>query len=305
MSVNDAELKRRLAIAFNDKLSETDRLKFIREGSDLRDISEIHSAFRDVRKECDCILRWLDESSDNHLIWKWDNVFPSFEGMTQRVPIVLLVRGAIPQRDKTRFGIVGTRRPEYLGLQKAFALGFECSSNGVDVVSGFAEGVDQASMRGSLCGRGNCIAVLACGMNIEYPSLTHELRERIVAKGGCLVSRFLPNEKPYKFNIVSRNMVIASYCDALIPVQAPRKSGTLVTCDYALAMGKNLYVLDCGIGEGLAREGTNQLFIDGTEEISSICDINGMNCNRRVVEVMEGKPKSVRFGDRYYMVTEQ
>ena len=187
------------------------------------------------------------------------------------------------------------------------------------VSSGFAEGIDQASMRGCIAAKGACIGVLACGHDVEYPSLTSRLRESIVDCGGCIVSRFAPDTPSYKSNFVSRNMVIAAYSNALVVVQAPEKSGTLITSDYALSMGKDVFVSSAGVGAkdskpDSRRAGSQALVNDGALVISSMVQWDGFS-HGNLVRRLEGTAASLslnaksfengeafRFGDQVYIV---
>ncbi len=135
-----------------------------------------------------------------------------------------------------------------------------------------------------------------------------------------MLSRFYPSCPSYKSNFVSRNMIIAAYSSALIVVQAPEKSGSLITCDYALSMGKDVYVAKEGVGNSYKRKGSSKLFYEGAPVISSLgeipfdtsrkafavantCKVN--ECSSFELESSKyGSSKNgpFRFGDRLYVV---
>lgn len=317
-NISDNELSRRIAIGFNDWLSLEERRSLVSRDVPLGELSRAIKGFRSYEKEAWGILKWLEDPLDS-IISYGDEDFPSFEGLEKHLPYFLLCRGPVPRKDSTCIGIVGTRMPDYEGLQKAFELGLGAAVGSVSVSSGFAEGIDQASMRGCIAAKGACIGVLACGHDVEYPSLTSRLRESIVDCGGCIVSRFAPDTPSYKSNFVSRNMVIAAYSNALIVVQAPEKSGTLITSDYALSMGKDVFVSSAGVSRRLLvpdsrRAGSQALAKDGAPVISSIGQCDGLsfkNSIRRMKSTVASMSldglsfkngDAFRFGDQVYIV---
>ena len=317
-NIADKEFARRISIGFNDWLSLEERRVLIARNAPLQELSRTIKGFRSYEKEARGILKWLDDPLDS-IISYGDEDFPSFEGLEKHLPYFLLCRGPVPRKDSTCIGIVGTRMPDYDGLQKAFELGLGAAVGGACVISGFAEGIDQASMRGCVAAKGACIGVLACGHDVEYPSLTSRLRESIVDCGGCIVSRFAPDTPSYKSNFVSRNMVIAAYSNALVVVQAPEKSGTLITSDYALSMGKDVFVGSAGVETkdskpDSRRAGSQALANDGALVISSMVQWDGFS-HGNLVRRLEGTAASLslnaksfengeafRFGDQVYIV---
>lgn len=317
-NISEKEFARRISIGFNDWLSLEERRTLIARDVPLQELSRTMKGFRSYEKEARGIIKWLDDSLNSLIVYDEDS-FPSFEGLERHLPYFLLCRGPIPRLDVPCVGIVGTRMPDYDGLQKAFELGLGAAVGGASVASGFAEGIDQASMRGCIAAKGICIGVLACGHDVEYPSLTSRLRESMVDCGGCILSRFAPDTPSYKSNFVSRNMVIAAYSNALVVVQAPEKSGTLITSDYALSMGKDVLVSSAGVGANILkpdsrRAGSHALANDGAPVISSMAQWGGFASGSHVRHLessassmsLEGKPfingDAFRFGDQVYIV---
>jgi len=317
----EKEFLRRISIGLNDHLSLEERKTLIDSDKDLSCLERTIKGFKIYNKEAYEIISWLESDDFNFYIEYGEKGFPSFDGLSRHLPFFLLGRGSPLALQNNSLGIIGTRAPDYDALHRAFMLGLETAVENMTVVSGFAEGIDQAAMRGSLAFGGPCVGVLACGHAIEYPSLTYRLRKEIVEKGGCVLSRFYPSCPSYKSNFVSRNMIIAAYSYALIVVQAPEKSGSLITCDYALSMGKDVYVAKEGVGNSYKRMGSSKLFYDGAPVISSLsemCEISletkkyksfslgdinklgGINKLGDINKVNEYGP--FRFGDRLYVV---
>ena len=303
MYIDCIEIERRLAIGFNDHLSLASRHRLVCGGQKLEDIARVDERFNPFIRETRDILHWLSRSPDNSIIWYGDKEYPSFNPLRRHLPYMLLCTGTKPDTSLPCAVIVGTRHATYAALQQAFRMGMEATENGLSVASGFAEGIDQAGMTGALSGHGPCIGVLACGHDVEYPCLTMELRRRIVDSGGCVISRFAPETPSYKSNFLSRNIIMAAYGSFVVAVQAPSKSGTLSTCEFAMQMGKDVYVGSQGVGDRFVQAGTTALFGDGVKVIGSITEVEGLQHASSVVEAAGCVSASnVRFGDCEYMV---
>ena len=303
MNIDCIEIERRLAIGFNEQLSLAARHRLVCGGQNLEDISHVDERFNPYIRETRDVLHWLSRSPDNSIIWYGDKEYPSFNPLRAHLPYMLFCTGTKPDMSLPCAAVVGTRHATYAALQQAFRMGMEATENGLSVISGFAEGIDQAGMTGALKGHGPCIGVLACGHDVEYPCLTMEMRRRIVDSGGCVISRFAPQTPSYKSNFLSRNIIIAAYGSFVVAVQAPGKSGTLSTCEFAMQMGKDVYVGSQGVGDRFVQAGTTALFSDGVKVIGSITEVEGLQHASMVVEAAGCVSASnVRFGDCEYMV---
>ena len=303
MNIDCIEIERRLAIGFNEHLSLAARHRLVCGGQNLEDISHLDERFNPYIRETRDVLHWLSRSPDNSIIWYGDKEYPSFNPLRAHLPYMLFCTGTKPDMSLPCAAVVGTRHATYAALQQAFRMGMEATENGLSVISGFAEGIDQAGMTGALKGHGPCIGVLACGHDVEYPCLTMEMRRRIVDSGGCVISRFAPQTPSYKSNFLSRNIIIAAYGSFVVAVQAPGKSGTLSTCEFAMQMGKDVYVGSQGVGDRFVQAGTTALFSDGVKVIGSITEVEGLQHASMVVEAAGCVSASnVRFGDCEYMV---
>ena len=303
MNIDCIEIERRLAIGFNEHLSLAARHRLVCGGQNLEDISHVDERFNPYIRETRDVLHWLSRSPENSIIWYGDKEYPSFNPLRAHLPYMLFCTGTKPDMSLPCAAVVGTRHATYAALQQAFRMGMEATENGLSVISGFAEGIDQAGMTGALKGHGPCIGVLACGHDVEYPCLTMEMRRRIVDSGGCVISRFAPQTPSYKSNFLSRNIIIAAYGSFVVAVQAPGKSGTLSTCEFAMQMGKDVYVGSQGVGDRFVQAGTTALFSDGVKVIGSITEVEGLQHASMVVEAAGCVSASnVRFGDCEYMV---
>jgi len=153
--------------------------------------------------------------------------------------------------------IVGTRSCSPYGAQVARRLGRELAAAGAVVVSGLARGIDAEAHRGALEGEGATVAVLGCGIDRDYPRAHSALAQRIAA-GGLLISEYEPGTEPAPWRFPARNRIIAGLARVTIIVEARARSGALITADFALEEGREVFAVPGEITSALSR-GTNEL----------------------------------------------
>ncbi len=158
-------------------------------------------------------------------------------------PYALFVYGTIPSDTRKSIGIVGARGCSEYGRSIATKLGRTLAEHGVQVVSGLAAGVDSASQAGALQAGGDTYAVLGCGCDICYPRSSHNIYDSIRAGHGGILSEYLPGTNPQPFLFPLRNRIISALSDVLVVVEAREKSGSLITADFALEQGKDVYAV--------------------------------------------------------------
>ncbi|MDR2177838.1 MAG: DNA-processing protein DprA [Treponema sp.] len=184
-------------------------------------------------------------------------------------PALLFYRGALPDGDKPLAAVVGTRRPGGPALKAAFDLGRGLGLRGVSVVSGLALGIDAAAHRGNLEGGARTYAVLGSGPDKIYPVSNRPLARRILESGGGILSEYPPGTGPQKWRFPARNRIISAIARGTLIVEAPARSGALITARFALEHGRDLWVSSAGLGSG----GTARLAEEGAKIISSASDI--------------------------------
>ncbi|MDR2360827.1 MAG: DNA-processing protein DprA [Oscillospiraceae bacterium] len=179
-------------------------------------------------------------------------------------PIILYVLGAIPKfDDECAVAIVGTRRASRYGLVTAEKIGFEVADSGGLVVTGLAAGIDSAAASGALRGGGKVAGVLGTGIDIVFPSDNARLF-REVARNGCLISEYPPGERATRFTFPARNRVIAGLSLGVCIVEAPVRSGSLITANRASEYGRDVFVVPGSIDQD-GFKGSNELLRDGAE----------------------------------------
>lgn len=180
--------------------------------------------------------------------------------MLELPPPAIYVQGTLP--DGPAVALVGARRASRYGLEVAEWLGRELAAAGVAVVSGFAVGVDAAAHRGALAAPGGrTVAVLGCGLDLDYPRGHRALGRQIAARGARL-SEFPCGRAPLPWQFPVRNRLIAALADACVVIEAAPKSGSLSTARLALDLGREVMAVPGRITDELAL-GTNALIADG------------------------------------------
>ena len=187
-------------------------------------------------------------------------------------PAMLFYRGALPNPEKPIAAIVGTRKPSSQASGRAFAFGRELGQAGIPVVSGLALGVDSMAHRGNLDARAPTVAVLGSGPDTVYPTSNRALARRILETGGLLLSEYAPGTEPFKAHFPARNRIISALARGVLIVEAPEKSGALITAAFALEQGRDLWV-DGTLVSSPQSAGTGRLAEDGAKLISSAEDI--------------------------------
>jgi len=167
--------------------------------------------------------------------------------------------------------VVGARACSSYGLQVARMLGRELAAAGVVVVSGLARGVDGEAHRGALDADGHTVAVLGCGIDRDYPA-THAALARAIAESSLIVSEYEAGVEPQPFRFPARNRIIAGLSAATIVVEARERSGALITADFALEEGREVFAVPGEITSTLSA-GTNALLRLGATPLTSAADV--------------------------------
>lgn len=164
-----------------------------------------------------------------------------FAGMPD-APEALFVRGTLPAPGAAAVGIVGTRDATRYGLRAAREMAEDLAARGIWIVSGLALGVDGAAHAGALTAGGRTLAVMGCGLDVDYPLRHADLKERIAGSGG-LLSEHAPGVEPRRWHFPRRNRLVAAFSDALLVVEAPARSGALITARLALDLGREVLAM--------------------------------------------------------------
>jgi DNA processing protein len=175
-----------------------------------------------------------------------DPEYPHLLRETPSPPPVLYYRGQVQLEENQgitpAIAIVGTREPTEYGKRWTRKLSEALAKHGFTVVSGMAAGIDTQAHHGCLAARGRTIAVLGTGVDIAYPSSNQQLYQQIVSQG-LILSEYPSGTQPQRGNFPARNRIIAGLCRAVLIMEAPTKSGALITARFANDFGRDVYVL--------------------------------------------------------------
>ena len=202
-----------------------------------------------------------------------DNNYPEKLKNIVDKPKILYVLGNENLLNEKSIAIIGSRECTRYGAMNAYDFGYQLAKRGLCVISGLARGIDTYSHLGSIKIREKTIAVLGSGLDIVYPAENIELYKKILISGGAIVSEYPLGSKPEKYHFPQRNRIISGLSDGIIVVEAKKKSGTLITVDFALDQGKDVYAIPGNINSKYSYT-TNELIKEGAIPITKIEDLN-------------------------------
>ena len=186
-------------------------------------------------------------------------------------PPVLYVKGDCSVFTQCAVAVVGTRRCTTYGKSVTTTLVKDLVAKNLVVVSGLALGIDTVAHRVCLENKGKTVAVLGCGIDNCYPKDNQELLDRIVDSGAAL-SEFALGTRPEHFNFPRRNRIISGCCAGVVVVEAPAKSGSLITANYALQQGREVFAVPGSIFSDNST-GPINLIKQGAVAVSGAADI--------------------------------
>jgi len=211
----------------------------------------------------------LLERGDVELLIESDPRYPARLLELRDPPPLLFARGRLELLERPALAIVGTRRPTTYGREVTRALAAGVSAAGVVVVSGLARGIDGEAHGAAL--DGGTIGVLGCGIDVVYPREHARLVEEVGSRG-LLLSEFPPGEPPRQYHFPQRNRLIAALSAGVLVVEATRDSGSLITVEHALDLGREVMAVPGPIGRETS-VGANELLRDGATIVLGVGDI--------------------------------
>lgn len=225
-----------------------------------KDLSQAEQILGECAKKQIHILTWRDAA------------YPVRLKAIADPPVVLYYKGRLPQFDALPLiAVVGTRDATAYGLTTAKRMGSQIAACGGIVVSGIASGIDGMAMRGALTADMPVVAVLGCGADVIYPRSNRSLYAD-TERNGCLLTEFPPGTPPAKWNFPRRNRIISGISCGVLVVEAPEKSGALITARQAADQGRDVFVVPGNIDVASCK-GSNALMRDGGIPVSSGWDV--------------------------------
>ncbi len=240
---------------------------------------------RKVKEAVDKHVSYMERNNIN-IISIIDKNYPQKLKQIYDSPISLYVKGNKEILNNKAIAIIGCRDASEYGKKAAKYFGYNLSKKGINIISGLAKGVDSYSHIGNgyalleksyphvdndvSCGKP--IAVVGNGLDIVYPKENQMLEQKIIELGGCVISEYPIGTKPQKMHFPARNRIISGLSNGVVVIEAKEKSGTLITVDFALEQGKDIYVVPGNINS-INSVGTNDLIKQGAKLITTYNDV--------------------------------
>lgn len=200
-----------------------------------------------------------------------DKIYPENLKTIFNPPATIYVKGTIKPQDALALAVVGARKPSPYGVLVAEKLTKELAQAGLCIVSGMARGIDTAAHRGSLLGKGRTIAVFGTGVDVIFPRENKKLMEEIVLNG-AVVSEFPPGTQGEPWHFPARNRIISGLALGTLVVEAGEKSGSMITVDFALEQGRDVFAIPGNINNPMSK-GPHKLIKQGAMLVEKVQDI--------------------------------
>ncbi|MDO5563879.1 MAG: DNA-processing protein DprA [Eubacteriales bacterium] len=210
--------------------------------------------------------------------------YPKRLSLLSDAPKTIYYKGTLPRDDYPTVGIVGSRTASEYGIKLAKSIAMTLSKKNIQVISGMALGIDSAAHIGAIEVNKANYAILGCGVNICYPAYNYNIYEKIIDLKGGIISEYPNDTPPLYYNFPIRNRIIAGFSDVLIIVEARHNSGSLITAEYMLKQGKDIFAIPGRIGDAISC-GTNDLIKQGAYIftcVEDVLDYLGVKNNKKI-----------------------
>lgn len=201
--------------------------------------------------------------NDKHYPEKLKNIYDP--------PVVLFAKGNLELLNQNGLAIVGSRNATEYGLKQSYTMAYNLSKSGLAIISGLAKGVDKMAHLGAINSKGKTIAIIGCGLDIIYPKENYEVYQKIFNEG-LIISEYIVGTRPMPENFPMRNRIISALSDGVLLIEARKRSGAMITIDFALEYGKNVYAVPGNLDNELS-EGCNFLIQEGAKMVTNYKDI--------------------------------
>lgn len=205
------------------------------------------------------------------LLTQEDELYPPLLKQVYDAPVLLYVWGELQKRDHHAIGVVGSRHATIYGMNATKKLSFQIAYSGYTVISGLARGIDTAAHEAALAAKGRTVAVIGSGIGKLYPPENKALAERI-AQQGAVISEYPVDRPADRQTFPYRNRVVAGWGSGLLVVEAPVKSGSLITAQQAAEQGRTVYAVPGPIDKPTS-SGCNRLIQQGAKLVMDGADI--------------------------------
>ncbi|MCK4745266.1 DNA-processing protein DprA [Candidatus Parcubacteria bacterium] len=227
-----------------------------------------------------------------------DDDYPRLLKKIKNPPYLLYYKGDLQSVDNPLLAVVGTRKTSPYGRQAAYQISSDLVKSGLGIISGLALGIDTISHNAAIESGGTTVAVLGSGLDQQnfYPQSNRALAEKIISSGGAVISEYPPGTEPFHYNFPGRNRIISGLSIGVLIIEAPLKSGALITAEYARDQKRKVFALPGNIYSKNS-EGTNDLIKKGgakliTDYSDILAELNLENAKIREGRVQQVLPLS-------------
>lgn len=227
---------------------------------------------QEIKKSIDKHIEYMIKNKIDIISIK-DKEYPELLKQIYDPPVSLYIKGNKRILNNKSIAIVGCRDVSEYGKKAAKYFSYNLAKQNVNIMSGLAKGVDSYAHIGTLSTVGKTIAVVGNGLDTVYPSENLYLSNKISENEGAIISEYPLGTKPEKMNFPARNRIISGMSKGIIVIEAKEKSGTLLTVDFALEQGRDVYVVPGNINS-INSVGTNDLIKQGAKMITTYKDID-------------------------------
>ena len=226
---------------------------------------------KEYRKNLNEYINYMERENIN-LITIYDKEYPEKLKKINDYPMYLFAKGNIKLLNKRSISMVGSRNCTNYGKIVAKKIARQLVENNYVVVSGLAKGIDTYSHIGALLYDESTIAVLGNSIDKIYPKENLNLAKKIIEKNGLIISEYVMGLELKRLNFPARNRIISGISDGVLVVEAKEKSGALITTDFALEQGRDVFAVPGNINSNYSK-GTNELIKEGAILVTNVNDI--------------------------------
>ncbi len=227
-----------------------------------------------------------------HIVGRETEGYPKKLKQIPEPPFAIYYYGSLPREEAPAVAVVGARQCSVYGEEIAAHFARQLSKAGIQIISGMARGIDASAQRAAISEEGRAYAVLGSGADVCYPKEQKLLYEQLKQKGGVL-SEELPGTQPFSWNFPKRNRIISALADGVLLVEAKENSGSLITAEYALEQGKEVYAVPGRVYDSLSA-GTNRLIQEGAKMVCEPEDILlSFSSQKTAVSDKRGKKENI------------
>lgn len=243
-------------------------------GQELREVisRNLGDSVLGIREHLDIAAIYADATADGvQITCRADDDYPALLREVPAPPPILYYRGQLIETDSTAVAIVGTRRMSRYGQDMARSIAYDLAKAGVTIVSGLALGIDGIAHRAALEAGGRTLAVLGSGIDVIYPGRHRDLANKISMQG-AVISDYPRGTQPDRYNFPPRNRIISGLSRGVVVIEAPERSGALITVDFAAEQGRDAFAVP-GPVHATASAGCLRILREGATLVRSAEDI--------------------------------